>query len=203
MRRALWTVLVLAGLLPGALAAQLSWDAPPLVGPASPQGLGIFLASPAPGGNLGGIVTWRDDTASFGVGYRVGVGEDAGGHAAGLAGVDISGALANGVEDANVKVLWWTGLGGGVGQNLTLSWPLGVVVGWTGESERAVFSPYAGGHVALDLSTRKNDYAHLRGVADLGLDIRVVSGLVVSFGASVGGRDALAIGLELPTGLNR
>ncbi len=203
MRRALLAVLALAGAWPAAVAAQLSWDAPPLVGPASPQGLGLFLASPNPGRNLGGIVTWRDDTASFGIAYRIGMGEDAAGHVAGLGGIDISGTLANGVEDADVKVLWWTGLGAGVGQNLTVSWPLGIVVGWTGESERAVFSPYGGGHVVLDMSTHSRDHAHLRGALDLGLDVRVVSGLVVSFGASVGGREALAIGVALPTGLAR
>lgn len=203
MRRALWIALALIGLGPGALAAQLSWDAPPLVGPASPQGLGLFLASPNPGHNLGGILTYRDDTASFGLGYRLGIGEDASGHAAALAGIDVSGALANGNEDANVKVLWWTGLGGGIGQNITVSVPAGVVVGWTGDEGDAVLSPYAGGHAVLDLSTRRNDHAHVRGAVDVGLDLRVVSGVVVSFGASMGGRNALAVGVALPTGLAR
>ncbi len=203
MRRALWIALVLIGLGPGAVAAQLSWDAPPLVGPASPQGLGLFVASPNPGHNLGGILTYRDDTASLGLGYRVGFGEDASGHAAGLAGIDVSGALANGNEDANMKVLWWTGLGGGIGQNVTVSWPVGMVVGWTGGEGDAILSPYAGGHLALDLSTKRADHVHVRAAIDVGLDLRVVSGVVMSFGASVGGRDALAVGLAFPTGLAR
>ncbi len=203
MRRILTGVLVAAGLWSGGLSAQLSWDGPPLIGPVSPQGLGVFLVRPDPGGKLGALLTWRDDTASFGLGYRVGVGQDAPGHAAAYAGFDISGALANGVEDANVKVLWWSGLGGSVGTEVTASVPVGLVVGWTGESESAVFAPYGGGHVALDLSTRRGSHASLRGSVDLGLDIRLATGWVASIGASLGGRDALAVGACLPVGTGR
>lgn len=203
VRRVLTAVLAMVGLWSGGLAAQLSWDGPPLIGPSSPQGLGLFLVSPDPSGKLGGMVTWRDDTASFGLGYRLGVGEDADQHAAAYAGIDLSGALANGVEDAKVKVLWWSGLGGSVGTDLTASVPAGMVIGWTGESESAVFAPYAGGHFALDLSTRRGNHANLRGAVDLGLDIRLSTGWVASVGLSLGGRDALAVGACLPVGAGR
>lgn len=201
VRRSLVGALVLAALWPAVLSAQLSWDAPPLVGPDSPDGLGLFLAGPDPGSHLGGLVTWRDDTASFGIGYRVGIGEDASGHAAGLGGIDVSGVLANGTEDARFKALWWTGLGGGVGRDLTVSWPFGVIVGWTGQNESAVFAPYGGAHVVLDLSTKRRRHADLRAAFDLGMDLRVIPRCVLSFGASVGGRQAFAVGVALPTGL--
>ena len=203
MRRILGGVLVATGLWAGGLSAQLSWDGPPLIGPASPQGLGIFVVRPDPGGKISGLLTWRDDTASFGLGYRLGVGEDATGHAAAYTGMDISGALTNGLEDAAVKVLWWSGFGGSLGPDLTASVPVGVVVGWTGPGESAVFAPYAGGHAVLDLSTRRNNNANIRGAVDLGFDLRLAPGWVASVGTSLGGRDALAVGASLPIGAVR
>jgi hypothetical protein len=190
----------LVPLWPGALAGQLSWDAPSLVAPYAPQGLSIFLLNADPTDNLGGLVHWRHDSASLGLGYRAGLGKDPSGDLAALAGVDVSGILARSVEDAPIRVLWWTGVGAGLGNNLTVSIPVGLVAGWHGLGDSNVFAPYVGGHLTLDLATREGDVVNMAGSFDFGLDLTLVSGIVVRVGAAVGGRDALAAGVRLPFG---
>lgn len=198
MRRFLIVLLAAVAFLPGSLRAQLAWDAPSLVGPYAPQGLSVFVMNPDPGDHVGALVHWRHDSASLGLGYRAGVAKDASGDLAAMAGMDVSGILTRDVEGSDVRVLWWTGLGGGLGNNLEATVPLGIVAGWHGVGGDNIFAPYAGAHVALDLSTGKGEVVHLDGSFDLGLDLTLVSGVIIRVGASVGGRNALAVGLRVP-----
>jgi len=102
-----------------------------------------------------------------------------------------------------VDVRWWSGLGAGVGDEFVLSVPLGLVVGWQGAGDDVVFAPYAGGHAVLDIGTGEGDAVDLSASLDVGLDLTLVSGWVVRFGAAIGGRDALALGVRLPSGTRR
>lgn len=198
MRRSL-VVLFVAALLPAHVGAQLSWEEPALVGPYAPQGLSVFLVDPDPGDNLGGMVHWRHDSASLGLGYRAGIARDATGDLAGFAGVDVSGILAHAVEDADVRVLWWTGVGAGLGNNLTASVPLGLVAGWRGLGDDNVFAPYAGAHVTLDMSTREGGgVVSMRPSLDVGLDLTLGSGFLVRAAASLGEHSSLAVGMRVP-----
>jgi len=199
VRCSLVVLFTVAALLPAAAGAQLSWDEPSLVGPYAPQGVSVFLLDPDPGDNLGALVHWRHDSASLGLAYRAGLARDANGALAGLAGVDVSGILAHGVEDADIRVVWWTGIGAGLGNNLTVSVPLGLMAGWRGLGDDNVFAPYAGAHVSLDLSTREGGgVVSMRPSFDVGLDLTLVSGFLVRAGASLGERSSLALGLRLP-----
>jgi hypothetical protein len=198
VRRFLVVLFTATALVPGPAGAQLSWDVPSLVEPYAPQGMSVFLINPDPSDDLGGLVHWRHDSASLGLGYRVGLGRDASGDLSALAGVDVSGILAHTVENADVPVLWWTGLGAGLGNNFMVSVPLGLVAGWHGIGDDNVLAPYVGGHVTLDLSTQEGEVVNLDGSFDLGVDLTLVSGFVVRVGASVGGRNALAVGFRLP-----
>jgi hypothetical protein len=201
VRRSLVVLIAAATLLPMRVGAQLSWDEPSLVGPYAPQGLSVFLLNPDPGDNLGALVHWRHDTASLGLAYRAGLARDATGALAGLAGVDVSGILAHSVDDADVRVLWWTGIGGGLGNNLTISVPAGLMAGWRGIGDDNVFAPYAGAHVSLDLSTREDRaVVSMRPSLDVGLDLTLVSGFLVRVGASLGEHSSLAAGVRLPAG---
>lgn len=201
MRRSLVVLIAAATLLPVHAGAQLSWDEPSLLGPYAPQGLSVFLLNPDPGDNLGALAHWRHDTASLGLAYRAGVARDATGALAALAGVDVSGILAHSVDDADVRVLWWTGIGGGLGNNLTISVPVGLTAGWRGIGDDNVFAPYAGAHVSLDMSTREDGaVVSMRPSLDVGLDLTLVSGFLVRVGASVGEHSSLAAGLRLPGG---
>jgi hypothetical protein len=198
VRRFLVVLFLVATLVPGSACAQLSWDVPSLVEPYAPQGLSVFVMNPDPSDNLGGLVHWRHDSAALGLGYRVGLGRNPAGHVAALAGVDVSGILAHTVEGADLPVLWWTGFGTGLGHNVMVSVPLGLVAGWHGIGDDNVLAPYVGGHVVLDLSTQEGQVVNLDGSFDVGVDLTLVSGFVVRVGASLGDRNALAVGLRLP-----
>lgn len=191
--------LLAATTLPRLAEGQTAWDAPPLISHVAPAGVSLFLLSPA-GGDLGGLVTFRHEAGPVGLGYRLAItDENASDDLAVSGGVDVSGFLARGVEGAPIDVMWWSGAGLGWGENTVVSIPLGALVGWSGQGGDVILSPYAGGHVALDVSDVDGDNVSLAGSADLGLDVVLSSGWLVRFGASLGDREALAIGVRLDT----
>ena len=199
MRRSFAIVLAL-GLAVAPLSAQVVFDGPPLIGPAAPNGLAIYLANPEPGDGLGALATWRHSRGSVDVGYRASVGQGADDDLALGGGLDLSGVLTRGLEDTDIDVLWWTGVGMGIGDDVIVSLPLGIVAGWTGEGDDVVFSPYLGSHVALDFTSSDGDEVALDVSLDVGMDLELTSGWVVRFGLSLGGRDALALGVSVPSG---
>lgn len=179
-------------------SAQIAWDSPPLVSPVSPAGVSLFLLGPA-GGDLGGLVTWRHEAGPVGLGYRFAIADEDGSDGVAFAGgVDVSGFLSRAVEGSEVDVMWWSGVGLGVGQNTIVSLPLGALIGWSGQGGDVVLSPYGGGHLTLDISNIDNDNLSLAGSFDLGLDVLLASGWLVRFGGSFGDRDALALGARIP-----
>ncbi|MEM7416352.1 MAG: hypothetical protein AAF389_12690 [Gemmatimonadota bacterium] len=180
-------------------AAQTAWDAPPLISHAAPSGASVFVLSPT-GGDLGGLVTFRHEAGPVGLGYRASISDDASGDGVAVAGgIDISGFLSRGVEDAPLDLLWWSGIGAGIGNETVFTVPIGAVIGWSGRGSDVVISPYAGGHLALDIRTGPGDNVRLGGSFDLGIDLDLDQGWLVRFGASVGDRDAVALGVRLPS----
>jgi len=185
------------GFATGPVSAQIAWDAPPLVSHVAPSGVSLFIIAPA-GGDLGGMATFRHAAGPVGLGYRLGIADESGtGDLAVSAGVDVSGFLAREVEGSEIDVLWWSGGGVGIGSEALISFPLGILLGWSGRGSDAVLSPYAGGHLVLDLSSADQNNVDLGGAFDLGLDIALSSGWLVRFGASIGDRDALAFGVRI------
>jgi hypothetical protein len=178
--------------------AQVAWDAPALMSPASPSGLSILLFDAHPGDELGVMAMWRNSQAPAGLGFRVGLADDPGGDLAVMAGIDFSASLARLDGAGDPSVLWWTGAGIGAGDEFLASFPLGLVFGWRGSSEGVVFLPYAGGHATLDVFTGPGDDLDIEASVDLGVDVGWSSGFMARFGASIGGRDAFAIGVRLP-----
>jgi len=193
-------LLTLGLVQPDRAAGQIVWDAPALMRPGSPSGLSVLLLDPHPGGDLGVMASWRSRSAPAGVGIRGGLADDAGGDLAVMFGVDISGSLGSlgSGGSGQPDVLWWTGVGMGVGDELAASFPLGLVLGWQLSDESVSFAPYAGAHAVLDIVTGPGDDTDLDAAVDLGVDLGFGSGLMVRFGASLGGRDALAIGVRIP-----
>jgi len=185
--------------VPTDASGQFAWDGPSLVGPHAPGGLSVLMVANDPGGALGAMAQWRRDRASLGWGYRGGIVESDHDDLAVFGGVDVSGVLAHSVEDADIQVLWWSGVGAGLGNRLALSVPLGLVAGWRGMGDGTAFAPYAGFHVALDLATGERDNVSLDASLDLGLDLTLTTGWVVRFGASLFGRDAVGVGIRIPS----
>lgn len=203
MRRRWTTTLLMLPLLfpaarPMTAAAQVAWDAPPMIAPGAPSGLSVLLWDAHPSDDLGAMVLWRSSAVPTGLGIRGGLAEQRGGDLAGMFGIDVSGSLGSLDEAGNAGVIWWAGAGLGVGDEVLVSLPAGMTVGWRVSEDDVTFSPYVGGHVALDILTGPNDDLELEGAVDLGMDLTFSSGFAVRFGASVGGREALAVGLRLP-----
>jgi hypothetical protein len=197
---------VVVALLTAALAlpasAQIAWESPALISPVAPSGLSLFLIEAA-GGDLGALATYRREAGPVGYGFRFAVADEGGpdSDVAIAGGIDISGFLARAVEGSEVDLVWWSGAGLGVGNETLVTIPLGLIIGWSGASGDIVLSPYGGGHVNLDIISGAGDNVDLDLVADLGLDLVLPSGWLLRFGATLadGGRDALALGIRLPT----
>jgi hypothetical protein len=198
----LWILAVAPSLflvsLPSTASAQVVWDAPALIRPGAPSGFSVLLLEAHPSDELGVLATWRRSPAPVGVGLRGGLAEERDGDLAGLFGIDISGTLATLEGAGDPGVIWWTGAGLGVGDEVVISFPLGIVVGWEAREESITFMPYVGGHASLDVITGPGDDLDLDASVDLGVDIGFGSGFMIRFGFSVGGRDALGIGVRIP-----
>jgi hypothetical protein len=179
-------------------SSQVVWDAPALMRPGAPSGFSVFLLEAHPSDELGVLASWRRSSAPVGVGLRGGLAEDFSGDLAGLFGVDISGSLATLEGAGDPGVLWWTGAGLGVGDEVVVSFPLGIVIGWQATEESITFMPYVGGHASMDIISGPGDDLDIDASVDVGLDMGFGSGFMLRFGASVGGRDALGVGVRLP-----
>ena len=204
MKHARTVASALAALLlvvPSGVRAQVVWDVPSLLHPGAPAGLSILLMEAHPGDGLGGLATWRSDPAPVGLGFRAAVAEEAGrdDDVAASFGVDVSGSLAELEGPGDPGLMWWTGAGLGVGEEVVVSFPLGLVAGWRLSDEGVSFSPWVGGHVVLDVATGPGDDLDLDGTVDLGLDLDFDRRVTVRFGAALGDRDALAVGVHFPT----
>lgn len=200
MNRFAALAMTLALLVPASLRGQAVWDAPTFLRPGAPAGLTLALTDSNPGDGLGFLGLWRASRAPVGLGFRAGIAEGPGNDAVGILGVDISGSLSGVTGNSSAEAMWWTGAGVGLGNDVSASFPLGVVFAWTGQDEGVSFMPYAGGHMVLDVVSGPGDDLNLDGAVDLGLDLGFRTGWIARFSASVGGRDALGIGFRVPSG---
>jgi hypothetical protein len=62
-----------------------------------------------------------------------------------------------------------------------------------------ILSPYGGGHVNLDLSSVDSNNVDFSGAVDFGIDVVLPSGWMLRFGATIGDRESIALGVRLPT----
>lgn len=179
----------------------MPWDAPALVGPSAPTGLSVLAISPDPGSSIGAMATWRHRTVTLDFGYRAAVAQGPASDVIGAVGVDVGGYAARQVEGSEIDVSWWTGLGAGLGDRVVASIPLGLVAGWTGDGGDALLSPYAGAHAVIDLAGEAGRRVTLDAAVDLGLEMTILpTEWIVRFGATLGGRNALAVGIRVPGG---
>lgn len=192
---------MLVGVEPG--NAQVSWDAPLLVAPINPGGLGLYLLDTHPGDGVGFMGVWRPGEGSGPMGYRVGVGEGFQGRLSVFGGVDIRGSFIRATEEVPVEVVWVAGAGLGVGDGLALSFPLGVSAGSVFQLEEVALSPFISPRVVLDAHLgddhpRDRDGLALGLAVDVGVDISMTPDWTLRFGAVVGDRSGLAIGVHFP-----
>jgi len=181
---------------------QVAWESPQLLAPGTPAGLGIFLMEGSPGSGLGVLMTWRGSEAPGGIGFRLGLAEDRRGDLSVLGGVDFTGSIIRHSNDFPLDVIWATGVGLGVGDWVLLSVPFGVSMGRALEADGVRFNPYVAPRLILDArlgDRRPGDRSlDLNFALDLGADVSFGGDFSIRFGASLGDRDALAIGVGFP-----
>lgn len=187
-------------LVPLPASGQVAWESPLLVGPGTAGGLGIFLIEAHPGDGLGALVTWRRARAPGGIGFRAGIAEDGRDEISGFAGADLSSLWIRADSEFPLDVAWVVGMGVGVGDYMKLAFPLGLSLGRRVPLEGAEIVPYATPRLFLDANfgdRGPEDDLDLGVAVDLGMDVVISSATAVRFGATLGDREALAIGLSL------
>jgi hypothetical protein len=184
--------------LPGYGHAQVAWDTPLLVAPAPPAGFGIYLLN-THGGDVGVMGAWRASYWNFQVrgGLAEGSGPDE--DLAVFGGVDYSGRVTRDTQEFPLDIDWVVGAGASIGDGAVLSFPAGLTIGHTFLAENARFTPYITPRVVLDafLDTdrgRDGD-VELDFATDLGLDFRINNSVMFRFGATIGDREGVAIGV--------
>jgi hypothetical protein len=204
MRKTMWGVLVaLALFLPGVASAQVAWDSPMLLPPGSQPGFGLYLID-VHFGEIGVLGTWRSPSWNFGL--RGGIAEDIrrrGDDDSGVAifaGIDFDGRLTRSSDEFPLDMDWVLGAGLSVGDDVWIAVPLGLSLGHTFRGEGVDFTPYATPRVVLDAILGENgrgddDDVSLDFAFDLGLDLRFSRNFTVRFGATLGDREAVAIGV--------
>lgn len=186
--------------------AQVAWDAPLMVPPAAPRGLGVYLTDSSPGGDLGVLGTYRAADAPAGLGFRFGIADGPFDEVSVLGGVDFSGYLVRESRDFPVDLVWNAGVGAGVGDYALLSFPLGVTFGKVVAGDGVRFNPYVGPRLVLDARLGDDgpgDDLDLGLAVDLGVDVAFDPRWAIRFGGTIGDRDALAIGVVFPGAVDR
>jgi hypothetical protein len=201
MKKTCLIVAILMAAPPG-VRAQTAWDAPLLLPPQPAPGVGVYLTDMHSGG-LGVLGTWRSSTWNYGL--RLGISD--GGSNDDLAvfgGVDYNGPINFASSDFPLDLDWVLGAGLGISDGVRLSVPLGLTAGLSFQSEGARFVPYLTPRVILDARFGREDRdsdLDLDVALDIGLDVRLMGGTgplagrTIRFGASLGDRDALGIGI--------
>lgn len=194
----LMTALALAVVLwvPRGAAAQIAWDSPYLTPPKPANGLGLFLID-VPGGDLGVMGLWRSPSYNFGI--RGGLAES-GDELGVFAGLDFLGELTRSTEEFPLDIDWLLGAGIGVVNGVLISAPAGLTLGHDFTGEDVGFTPFISPRVILDACLDCNDRGddndlNLDFAVDIGLDLRLTSSVAVRFGATLGDREGVGIGL--------
>lgn len=177
-----------------------------LMAPGAPAGWGINLVDPYPGNGLGVLGMWRSAPAPVGLGFRLGLYEGLGDDVALVGGVDVSGTLHRGTDEAPFDVIWFAGGGLGVDDDLLLSFPLGISAGWSFSEPGFALRPYLAPRLVLDAyfvddgrgRGGRDDDLDLDGAVEIGADMAFSPRFAIRAAVSFGGRDALSIGIAVP-----
>lgn len=184
---------VIATLLVTASAVEAQrWDTPSFMAPQPGSDLGVYLVE---GGDLGIHGLWRR-AGSANLGVRVGY-LDTGDGTLQL-GAETWGAVILEGADFPLDLSWTAGAGASVNGGFSVSLPVGLSIGRTFRGSSVSIQAYGHPRLALVLfdNPATNDLElDLDGQFDLGADVFLSESWTLRVGASLGGSDALGIGL--------
>ncbi len=201
-------ILMAGGLFAGGAApgtAQVAWESPMMLAPGTPAGVGFFLTDPHPGDLLAVMVTYRAQTAPRGMGLRFGITEEEFDEISIFGGADFSGPLLPATDEFPLDVIWIAGVGAGFSDDeFVVGFPLGISAGRVFDTESARFTPYLSPRLVLngefgdgrEGDSVGTDNLALEVAIDLGIDFAFSNRATLRFGAAIGDRDALAIGVN-------
>jgi hypothetical protein len=184
----------LALALAGEARAQVAWDSPILLPPRPEAGTGIYLLDAHRAG-LGVLGTWRGPGQN--IGLRLGIAEGRRDGVAILGGIDLVSALATAGPAFPLDISWFTGVGAGMDDWVLVTVPLGLSLGRTFHGDGVRFTPYLAPRLLLDghFDRGDRDGLELNLAIDLGFDLSFQPAWSLRFGASVGDRGGLAVGI--------
>jgi hypothetical protein len=195
--RKTWALLAALLASPATVAAQIPWDSPWLLPPRAQDGFGIFLIDVS-GGDLGVMGMFRSPSYNFGI--RAGIAEAGADDLGVFGGLDFSGELTRSTEEFPLDIDWLVGVGVGVVDGALISAPLGLTLGHEFEGDGVGFTPFLTPRVVLDacldcdFRNEDNDL-NLDFAADIGLDLSITRRFIVRFGATLGDRSGVGIGI--------
>jgi hypothetical protein len=211
MSRSTLLAAVALACLPFSAQAQLAWETPRMLGPSSPRGLAVhwLQAETLPGDGEAIMATWQFPGLPEGVFLRGGAGTGANDESAAFGGVDVRSQISAARPGQPLDIAWIAGAGVGVGDYLLFTVPVGLTAGHTWASGSVWFSPYIGVGLAMDYrreldddSAIPDDEFDVYPTADLGVDLALDPSrrFVIRAGASLGDRQAIALGLAIQPG---
>lgn len=210
--RGLSTVLLVAASLlagsPTATRAQMAWDTPRMVGPESPTGFGVYwLRTSAFGPTMDAAMgTFGLPRTGGALSLRGGAATDEEDDFYVFGGIDVRAPIARHTDDQPLDLEWIAGIGAGAptgGERYALvSLPIAVSAGRSWSSGSVWLAPYVSLGVTFDLhvgAEAPDEEFEWSPTADLGLDLALDPGrrFVVRAGASLGDRNAVAVGLSV------
>lgn len=182
--------------------AQLSWDSPLMVAPATPPGLSLLFIDygldPNPG--VGGLVVWRPEAG--GLGFRASAARGLGNKLNYAGGIDVGGPLLPATPQFPLTVNWISGIGGSYGDYSQLALPLAVAAGRPVASERLWLHPYAALRAVVEARFGSTAPSKTMGLAlgiDVGADLALgrARAVMLRSALSLGDRPAAVVGLHL------
>lgn len=186
--------------------AQILPDAPRMLGPYTSSGLGVhwLRAGALPDDGDAVLVTWSPESTTRRVRLRGGAGRGAGGTVAGLGGIDVVAPLGTN-PSSPVRLAWTAGAGVSVGEWALVTIPAGISAGFAWQSGSVWLAPWVAAGAALDLRLGEEapgDEFDAGVAAEVGVELSLERSrrVLVRAAASLGDRQAVAVGLVVHTG---
>lgn len=186
--------------------AQVPWESPQLLAPATQAGLSLMYVDYGlrPNDGTGVLLTYRHAAVPRGFGLRLAGTLPREDDIRLSGGVDFAVPMFDHSPEFPLDVIWTYGLGAAYGDYYAVGLPVGVAASRAFSGDNAWVQPYTAARVVLEgyFGTDRPDEAFgLALAADVGLDVSLQRSrlIIIRTAMSLGDRRALAIGLQVAT----